>query len=278
MNYELVEIARTGKHFSDFGPYVPAIANGHVAFYAAREGGRGMIVLAAPEGGARRPFGELVPSSHPDLIEENGTFTLAVFVQGEQLWVKDGQGTLALVQTAPTGAELRAIGVAGPVIHQGGIVAFRADRWDGHDGIYTRSRGEPLREVCASDSPFLGDRRRPGACTPSFEGMPVINSRGTVLFRANDADGGALLAWSRRGGPPELLLPPTADFAEISRFPCLDDEDRVYFSGRPRGGHPGIYCIHHGEIRAVSLGGLRFQSLRGVICSGTGVLVWYGAP
>lgn len=117
----LTLIAETGRHFDDFGPYVPSINGaGTVAFYASRPGG--VTGVYTGDGRSLRSMAERTEGafvSHPDIDDAGRVSVYAELPTGGCLMV----GREGAVH--PVAEAVARVGPAGPVMNNRGMVGFR---------------------------------------------------------------------------------------------------------------------------------------------------------
>lgn len=256
--------AGRGRPFASFGPYVPAISEGRVAFSATTHDGESGVVVVAPDGALSRPLGVLTPTSHPDIAGEYTTVYAGYPRAGVFVAPADGAGPGVAVRTAGVGGLVH-VGPTGPTLNAAGVVAFRASTGPGHEGIYTAGPADGWAACCITQTPDWA----------GFEGLPVLNTRGTVLVRARAHDGGAALIRVREGRAPEVLLRTDEQWTMIGRFPSIDDADRVVFVAE-RWGRPTLARLGGEGIVPLLADNAGFVSLRGAICTGRGRVVFFG--
>lgn len=276
----------------DFTPYVASINGaGQVAFQATcQRGARADSGIFCGDGNSLREMRVVddpapVPQtegqgpsqwqfvSHPAI---NDAGDISVYAeskaQGKALLIWRGQRWEVL---AGVESGLKQIGPLGPTMNAAGAVGFRAQDAAGLHGIYLASL-----EACH----LLADARHGFS---AFHGLPVVNARGDVLFRADQSGGRQTLCWcpGRGGesapGPCQVLVDNAGEFAELSLFPTMNDAGRVIFAATRKAGGAGIYCIDAALDRTPVLlfdSGQVFQSLRGALINQVGPLAFFATP
>lgn len=258
----LALIAETGARFSDFRPYVAAVADdGTVAFQAALAGGGQGIFTGA--GGEVTAVCETATSplractSHP-----------AINAAGDVSWyaeLDDGRGAVVAARAGAlrTIADGR-IGPLGPTMNAAGIVAYRADGADGVARVLVGD-GDATTVVAEARGAFAG-----------FDGLPVVTDGGAVVFRAMLADGRhGIYRWA--AGATTAVAETGAPFAELGRFPCAGAEDEVVFAARRTSGEPGVFAWRGGEL-TTAVDGAAFDSIRGALATARGDLIYFATP
>lgn len=259
--WTFTHIADTDGRFADFTPYVASVSDrGLVAFQATlRDGSSGVY------SGSGGPVSTVADSSsglltsvfsHPD-INALGTVTVyATLKTGGRgvVRVRDGEITVAAMDAGPLG----------PTINDAGTVAFRTDE-TGPSGVFVTD-GEEVRAI-AKTGPVFGE----------FHGLPVINYRGTVVFRADLAAGGEGV-YVGDGGPP-IPIAETGDvFTGFGDFPTLTDDGTVAFCAQLRSGASGVFVAAEGSLATVIDTSGAFESFRGVLLDATGGVIFYATP
>jgi len=268
MPFTLTPIADTGRRFADFAPYVPSIdGRGRVAFQASLSGG-GSAILLGEDGAilelarAGDPIRDFI--SHPDIADDGSFCAYAELRSGGQALVLGRAGSVTIA--ADTRAAFTRIGPLGPTMSETGAVAFRADTASatGRAGIF-RVQGGSISAISG-----------PGRFT-DIHGLPIIDGRGRVVFRADLASGVAGI-YRGDGGELVTVADTTSDLATLSRFPCVDDEGVVAFAATRRDGSAGVFTVSGGEVKAAVNGVEAFESVRGALLSGAGSVVLLATP
>ncbi|MEO5919361.1 MAG: choice-of-anchor tandem repeat NxxGxxAF-containing protein [Candidatus Limnocylindrales bacterium] len=194
--------------------------------------------------------------SHPD-INALGTVTAyATLEAGGRgvVRVRDGQIKVAAMDAGPLG----------PTINDAGTVAFRIDE-TAPSGVFVTD-GDAVRAIATAGLVFGG-----------FHGLPVINHRGMVVFRADLAAGGEGI-YVGDGGPP-ISIAETGDvFTGFGDFPTLIDDGAVAFCAKLRSGGSGVFVASEGFVATVIDTSGAFESFRGVLLDATGGVIFYGTP
>ncbi|UXH80704.1 choice-of-anchor tandem repeat NxxGxxAF-containing protein [Roseateles amylovorans] len=269
-NWTWTVLATNADHFSDFSPYVPSINDeGRVAFQAALEaGGTGVFVsngrdvmavaLSTDPGSPVERF-----ASHPDLDARASLSIYATLQGGEAalVLIDAERGLQAIRPLAPA----ESIGPLGPTMNDRQEVAVRAVGRSGQafTQIWRRDTWETIAAA--------------GGSIAGFEGLPVINQRGAIVYRANLTDGQQGLFLQHDGEPRRIAATGPA-FSELGRFPILNDLGQVAFAARQASGGWGIYLQDHDERHCLVNAGSQFESLRGVLINNAGLVAFYGTP
>jgi hypothetical protein len=265
--FRLTRIAETGARFSRFGPYVASVNDaGLVAFQAglAAGGSSAFTGDGGPASQAVAAGGDLAGVySHPD-VNAGGDLclygTLGNGAQGVFL-VKGGR----LGAIAVAGGEFQSIGPLGPTMNDRGGVAFRATLASGAAGVF-RSEGSSVATVADTNGPFA-----------SFHGLPVINAGGAVAFRADRRDGVQGIYVSR-GGSIEAVAETGGEFNQLAPFPSMNDTGTVAFAATLGSGASGIFAAAGGRIDTLVGGDGKFESFRGALVNGRGLVAFYATP
>jgi hypothetical protein len=249
-------IAETGPRFTGFSPFVPSIdAHGRVAFQASLAGSRGR------SGIFREADGEIVELastgdrvhefvSHPDVAADGSWCAYAVLASGAHALVLGAEGRVTTV------AEGVCVGPLGPTSNERGSIAFRGRTPTGEPSI-ARTDGSSVVHVA--------DTRRFAA----FHGLPLIDERGRVVFRADLRDGTQGI-YADDGA---VLVDTTDELATIGAFPCMNAHGVVAFSATRKDGVAGVFTVCEGRITTVALGG--FASFRGALIDDEGEVVFF---
>lgn len=252
--YSLALIARSGTHFTGFGPYVPSIADdGSVAFQARlRSGACGVFVAQAgtlfslAESG-HEGLGAVI--SHPDLNARGESCFYAELLTGGQALCLTRDGDL--LRLAETDSDIASIGPLGPTLNASGQAAFRARLRSGASGIFRADR-DGVRLLAESGERFTG-----------FQGLPVIDACGRVLLRADlPAGEGIYLA---EGEELMTVAETGSEFTALGRFPSLSEEGDICFSAELASGGSGLFRARQGSYQPLCLSGEAFAGFRGVL-------------
>lgn len=237
----LMIVAQTGNRFADFAPYVPCIdPRGRVAFQAALTAG-GTGVFAGEEDTLYEVAGDVLEVvSHPVFIGEDAVF-YARTLSGTALY-SARRGALTVGMEA---------GPLGPTANSRGEIGFRAD-----GGIHLFRDGAGV-EVARRGERFA-----------DFQGLPLALADGSVVFRADLADGGqGLYRWQQ--GEIATLAETGEQFTELGRFPCANASGTVAFAAVERSGHSGIFTPHFTVGGAFTFRGALIDDLNRVIAFAT---------
>jgi len=265
--FMLTPIAQAGDRFADFAPYVASVSDaGIVAFQATLPGGatgvftgNGRDIRIAAESSATgvRRF-----CSHPDIDERGAICVYAELVAGEQgvVWIDD-RSIRAAVDTRGRFAK---IGPLGPTMSEGGL-AFRADLREGGAGLFALV-GETIVDI-ADTREFVG-----------FQGLPVINGKSEVVFRA-DLEGGAQAIYVRRGEALDLVVKTGDAFTDLGFFPSMNASGAIVFRGSLPSGVSGIFQAKGGVITPViDTKSALFESIRGALVNDAGEIFFFATP
>jgi hypothetical protein len=268
--YELTPIATNDGRFADFAPYVASINDdGVVAFQATLRGGHSgvftsdgkSIVDIAVTASAACPAHWF--SSHPDI---NLAGTLAAYGT-----LKSGDEAVLLMhpdgRIAATDARDRfsGIGPLGPTMNEHDDVAVRGTSQDGQACVRVR-RGARFHAIADAGDRFCG-----------FEGLPVVNNDGHVVFRAilpEDRQG----IFVHRDAQCATVAMTGDDFEEIGHFPIMNDRGAVAFAARRTSGVSGIFTVASGRLACVVDAETGFERFRGILINNTGPVAFYGTP
>jgi hypothetical protein len=270
--YTFTPIAATDGRFLDFAPYVASLTDeGVVAFQATLAEGHSGVFTG--DGGAITDIATSLSAdapaqafaSHPD-INRAGTVTVYATLQGgEQAVLRihaDGR-----VDTLGAGQGFTGIGPLGPTMNARGDVAFRATSRDGRAciGVWRDDRCEVIAEA--------GDLHR------GFEGLPVVDPTGRVAFRADLADGAQAVFLCRDDRSPAAAIATTGpDFAELARFPTMNDRGGVAFAARRASGGWGLFAAAPGGTACLVDAQAGFESFRGLLINDAGLVAFYATP
>ena len=279
--FTLTPLAMNEDRFTDFAPYVPAIDDhGVVAFQATlRDGNSGVftsdgraiadVAVSTSPACPARSF-----TSHPDI---DGAGTLAVYVtlrSGDEAVLRvhaDGR-----IATTSASDGFRGIGPLGPTMNAHGDVALRGTLPDGRACIrvWRGDRCEAIAEAGDRDR----DRDRDHRGFIGFEGLPVIDEEGQVVFHAILRDDRHGLFVKRRDAQCVAVAVTGNDFDELARFPTMNDRGTVAFAARRSAGAWGIFTARAGRLDCVVDAGSAFESFRGVLVGDAGPVAFHGTP
>jgi hypothetical protein len=110
-----------------------------------------------------------------------------------------------------------------------------------------------------------------------FHGLPVIDARGTVVFRA-DRENGVQGIYAGRGGSIETLAETGDVFETLAFFPSTNDGETVAFAATLQTGGAGIFTVDQGQIVQVLDTEGEFESCRGALISSAGEVVCIATP
>jgi hypothetical protein len=261
----LTPIAETGDRFREFAPYVPSIdSQGHVAFQASLNVGGSGIFLGSEDSVTDLSLtGDPIADfkSHPDVSDDGSWCAYALLRSGLEAVVFGQAGQVAVI--ADTGSSFDRIGPLGPTMNDAGIVAFRAEVGSG-PGIFKAGGGSIIA--------LAGSRR-----FSEFQGLPVINRSGRVVFRADLKSGGHVIIADDQG-VQTILADTSGEFAELGRFPCLNSAGTVAFSAKLQDGDAGVFLASGGEVtHAIDTAG-EFESIRGALLDDECRVVFFATP
>jgi hypothetical protein len=269
--YRLTPIATNDDRFVDFAPYVPAINDaGIVAFQATLPDGQSglftsdgaAIAEVAVTASAACPVRQF--ASHPDINLAGSLAVYATLKSGaEAVLLLRADGSLA-ASDAHDG--FAGIGPLGPTLNEHGEIAVRGTSPAGRACIGVRRRDARFHAIAEAGERFRG-----------FEGLPVVNGRGQVAFRADLPDGRQGV-FVHRDGQCAAIATTGSGFEEIGRFPTLDDRGTVAFVARRTAGAAGVFTASpHGPACVVDAAA-GFESFRGVLVDDAGLVAFYGTP
>ena len=258
----MVPLAWTGDRYRDFTPYVASMNdNGVVAFQAALSDGASGVFIG--RGGAIEailgvdgPCAAAV--SHPD-IDRNSSLCF----YGS---LPSGDPAVFFVRADRVAAIARTRGPLGPTMNDEGVVAFRVDQDSGVSAICTARVGGPINIIADTSDRF-----------EAFHGLPVINSRGSVAFRADLRAGGQMIGASDGAGCTTLVT--TGDgFAALGNFPDMNDAGAVAFAATLPSGKTGIFLATGSAVLPVIDSRGPFESLRSALVNNEGTIVFAATP
>jgi len=262
---KLTPIAETSDRFREFAPYVPSIDSwGRVAFQASlTTGGSGIFLESEGSVTDLALTGDLVADfrSHPDLSDDGSWCAYADLRSGEEAVVLGHAGHVASI--AGTRSSFDRIGPLGPTMNNDRVVAFRAEAGSG-PGIFKADGGSIVA---------LADSHRIAA----FHGLPVINRSGRVVFRA-DLKSGAQVIIADDEGVQATIAETSSVFAELGRFPCLNDAGTVAFSATLQDGGGGVFLASGGEVMHAVDTASGFESVRGALLDDAGGVLFFATP
>jgi hypothetical protein len=266
----LAPIAETGPRFAAFGPYVPAIdRRGEVVFQATlHDGTTGIFTGSREREPAAVTLGQAGGDTHTSHPDVDGQGRIVVYARhptaGERL-LRIDRGTASTLAGRAHG--FTRTGPLGPTTNDAGDVAFRGDA-SGRAGVFLARAGgiETIATAGGGPRAFTG-----------FHGLPVVDARGRVVFRA-DRRGGTAGIYLADAGRLELIMETGESFRALGAFPSIDHgADRITFSGTRHDGGAGIFVAHGGRIEMVVEAGGAFESVRGALLGG-GKLVFFATP
>ena len=149
-------------------------------------------------------------------------------------------------------------------MNEAGVVAFRADTESDRPAIF-KADGTSIVQVA--------DSRRFSA----FHGLPVINRSGRVVFRA-DFEGGGQGIIADDHGVLITVADTTGVFAELGRFPCLNEAGLVAFSATLRDGRAGVFLATGDDVAPVVAVAGEFESVRGALLDDGGGVLFFATP
>jgi hypothetical protein len=237
-------IAKTGREFRDFAPYVPAMSPGGVVYFQATLAGGATAVFGGSEVLLRSgTHGIAVVRSHPD-VDARGRWCAYVDLDDGREAVVLGDGA-SVRHVAITGDELTHIGPLGPTMSDEGAIAFRA----------STARGEGV---------FLAydDRLVALDVGRAFHGLPIVRADRSVVVRADDA-----ICALREGAPTETIV---SGLAELGPFVSANNQGDIAFRAAA-----GVFVCARGAVRPIVSG---FESHRGALINDRGTIVFYATP
>lgn len=258
-------IAETGAEFTDFAPYVVAVADtGLVAFQAATNDGTGVYAGDGDEVHALLTSGGDITTvrSHADVDTRGDVCVYADLDDGHgAVLYKQGAGVFVVADTRGPLAHIRP---AGPTMNEDRAIGFRAEFRDGHTGMFV---GDVEGYTCVADT-----RERFSA----FFGLPVVLADGSVVFRADLRGGGQGIyrSFNKRITP---IVETGSVFGALANFPSVDEDGNVAFVGMLARGGGGVFLAHGERLIGLADTTDGYASFRGALIGG-GDLVFFGAP
>ena len=110
-----------------------------------------------------------------------------------------------------------------------------------------------------------------------FQGLPVINGGGTVVFRA-DLESGGQGIYASVGGAIRTVAATGNHFRELGSFPSVNDQGVVAFSANLSAGGAGIFVVVDGEVTTIVDTDDPFESFRGALIDDPGNVFFYATP
>lgn len=265
--YILTAIADTMGEFADFAPYVPSISdNSDVAFQAALKTGDSGVFVWREEKISRIAEASAVVAgvvSHPDIDAEGRTCFYGIPGPNNRASESDR------AVFAANGNEVRLIsrraGPLGPTMNNRGHIAYRGVL-DGGEGLFVWRDGK---------TDLIADTAGSHA---AFQGLPLINDRGQVLFRADLKSGGQSINLVDRAGKRSTVIDTDDAYASMNFFPTLNDAGIVGFCATMRSGIGGAFLVADGRVRAIADSSGAFESFRTVLIDGTGRALLCATP
>lgn len=253
MERNLVIIAQSGDRFRDFAPYVASINDhGIVAFQATlTSGGTGVYTgdgKAISKSAETGDFDIAEITSHPDI---NSKGSICFYAK-----LKTGSQSVLLIRDGTTGCIGTSVGPLGPTISESDTVAYRATLPDGASTIFAGGL-----EIARTGERFA-----------EFQGLPVINGHGSVVFRADLAHGGeGIFVWN--SGRIEAVAETGKTYSALGRFPIIDDSARVASVAELYEGGSAVFFSTESNLVTGD-----FESIRGVLIYEKGEFVIYATP
>ena len=232
----------SGPWFTDFAPYVPSISDaGEVAFTAAcgPKGASVFLCSGGPPVLADNGDGESHACSHPSV---NSFGEVCVYTEDALRTCMRGEDWKRIAMPG--------IGPLGPTMNEIGDIAFRRD-----DGIYVHREGT-VRCVAEVGTVFV-----------EFQGLPVINDSGWVVFRADLLGGRKAIYLWQEGDLVEVVAG-----SSLGSFPFLNDVGSIAHVDT----ESGVFVWTAGQVRRVETG--VFESYRGALLDELGGVVFYATP
>lgn len=268
--YSLTPIAANDGRFVDFAPYVASINDdGVVAFQATLSDGHSGVFTSDGQSIADIAVTTSTAcpvrlfSSHPDINQAGKLAVYGTLKSGDEavlLMRPDGSVTVTDAR-----GRLSGIGPLGPTMNERDDVAVRGTSQDGQACIRVW-RGSQFHAVAEAGDRFC-----------SFEGLPVVNNDGHVVFRADLPDHSQGI-FVQRDEQCAAVAMTGHDFEEIARFPIINDRGDVAFAARRTSGAWGIFTAASGRLACVVDAEAGFESFRGVLINNTGPVAFYGTP
>ena len=243
-------IADNTKDISTFAPYVPTVdAAGAVFFQATLKDGTSAVFAGHGDGlGAVAVLKTVVATrgsslrevvSHP-AVSSLGTVTFyADDHLGERAAYTVHGGVLRRLATEEGIGPLRSVGPLGPTMNEAGWIAFRATDSDGR------------QRVCLAANGRVTTIAETGALFSAFHGLPLVTRDG-VVFRGDLHDGTQAIYTSREG-TLHLVSDTCGSLRSLGRFPAVNQQGTVVFTGQRADGRWGIFTESDGRLALLSL-------------------------
>lgn len=256
--YTLLPVAVTGERFADFAPYVASIdEDGMVAFQATLpDGGSGVYV-----GRADDQVDTVVETKDGVLAEITSHPDVAGGVVCFYARLTTGGSAVACVRDGMTSVVAEGHGPLGPTLNGAGVLGFRT-----------------AYAVCAGDASAVTTVAEMGSAYRAFDGLPVVDDRGCITFRADLVGGGQAIDVG--DGARSTRIARTGDeYAELGRFPhsSRDGATVAFVATRPDG-RSGVYVVEDGATDVVVDSSAGFESFRGALLDSAGRAVFYATP
>jgi hypothetical protein len=262
----LTLIASTGDQFTDFSPYVASVNDGGiVAFQAALHSGATWVFTGNGGAVAQVAGPDLLRgvTSHPDLNNAGQTCFYGSDLDGREGVFLLRQGRLQVLANRYDG--FASIGPLGPTLNEAGMVAFRADRTAGANGMFVGD-GVGIATVAETNGAWI-----------RFHGLPVITGDGSVVFRADRKDGVQGIYAANRGSTRAVAE--TGDmFQSFGRFPSASSDGVVAFAATLRNGKAAIFTADVDRITQVVDTDGAFEACRGALITNSNALVILATP
>jgi len=98
-----------------------------------------------------------------------------------------------------------------------------------------------------------------------------------LVFRAGLKNGAHGII-ADEDGALSTLVDSAGVFAEIGKFPCLNDAGTVAFSATLKDGGAGVFIVLGGEVIRVVDAAREFESVRGALIDDAGGIVFFATP
>ena len=258
--YELLIVAENKGNFLDFSPYVPAINDQGAVVFQARQKNQetGIFYWNNEQGSSLVTSSTHSPYSHPDL---NNSGTLCFYGLDEAN--KQVVSIVTSDRKTHILSNFLSIGPLGPTINNLGYVGFRAKKKD-CDGIYL-ALSKKIITVAETSAEFI-----------SFEGLPVVNSRGDLLYRANTKGGHEeILLYTN--GSSTIIASTKETFRSLGRFPTMNDHGVVIFQGILKDGVSGIFEFQQGVTTKRISQSHGFENFRGALINNKNDCVFFAS-
>lgn len=196
--------------------------------------------------------GEARPASHPDI---NSAGMWCVYAERA-----DGSRTLVVSRDGAAHDTMIPAGVLGPTMNESGVIAMRGE--------------ESILRVMGGQAEVLA---KIGSEYAAFHGIPVVNAGGEVAFRADTADGRAVVvvaAGGARRGEVDVVHACRSP-AVLGNFPSMNDAGVIVFACTDEHGASRLLCVRDGRTETLVEDHVRFASIRGGVHGDDGQVYFF---